>query len=750
MARTSGNFCCIFGGGAAGIITNDEFGYAGDQVGVACIWLEDSNYCVQNVGGLSDGEFGAGLQLGKQLAQTGVTKASPVLLFYDSVSKTLETARMLMSTRLLEGIEEGLGFLPDIMGAGLMGDHVLTPTAQFLGGTIDEDHAFALTFSDDIHIDHVILHGCRPASPYYTVSKAEGSVILEIEGKPAIPFIDELLGSAIKPDEYPFFLIFGINHGAIDAEYDERNYASRLCQGLDKERGGIVMFEPDMVAGTQFQIMVRTQGLDYIYPQVQDLLKGLGEREPFFAIYIDCAGRCAGYGGTDMEDAYVIQDMVQDRFPLLGIYTGVEIASIGGQPRSLDWTGVFCVFSKSEASSTHTITKEIKSGLWNTETLIDGPKELSQQQMQDYCVQNLASSLALDVQNIAIRNELEQKRRGFSLLAELSACLRSFEDRQRMFYSTTRRINAALNMQKTVLLLPGKKGRFAPAFLQGYTEAEEEKLLGIQLEIDARLLDVTEAVSITAADNESDFAGLRETLNLPYFISTPIVAENELSGILITGRMMEAPPFLSRLNQTGAETIQAIAALLASITIYQRLDEANRQASTDLLTGLYNRASLERQVSALLKWGIPRNHKFAFMLMDLDNFKNVNDNHGHIVGDQVLQTFARTLSNSLRTTDIVSRCGGDEFVAFFTSIRGIKSIQSRAERLVDVWSRMPLCNLEGQMLNSTVSIGISIAPDHGSTYRELLQTADIALYESKQKGRNRCTVYDPGTMKLRS
>ncbi|MDR1920541.1 MAG: FIST C-terminal domain-containing protein, partial [Candidatus Adiutrix sp.] len=72
---------------------------------------------------------------------------------------------------------------------------------------------------------------------------------------------------------------------------------------------------------------------------------GLGGRKPVFAFYVNCAGRAAGYAGTDLEDALTVQRVVAGRAPLMGIYSGVEIAPVKGKSRGLDWTGVFCLFS---------------------------------------------------------------------------------------------------------------------------------------------------------------------------------------------------------------------------------------------------------------------------------------------------------------------------------------------------------------------------------------------------------------------
>ena len=112
-----------------------------------------------------------------------------------------------------------------------------------------------------------------------------------------------------------------------------------------------MMFEPYMVAGTEFQVMHRSIDLDYMPPRMEKLFNDLSaDREPFLALYINCAGRAAGYAGTNFEDALVVQKAVEGKVPLIGIYSGVEIASVNGEPRGLDWTGVFCLFSRPRES----------------------------------------------------------------------------------------------------------------------------------------------------------------------------------------------------------------------------------------------------------------------------------------------------------------------------------------------------------------------------------------------------------------
>ena len=349
VAGIVGSAARIVGGGAVGTITNDHYGYAGDQVSIACFWLDGLPVNIFDEAGMRDSEFEVGRRLGQTMISSEIDRDTSVMLFYDSIDRTGGNVRLLMASQLLAGINDARGFIPDnLVGAGLMGDYACTSTSQWTGNGVADGHAMLLHFPDDIKIDNIIMHGCRPATGYYTVTKAEGPVILEINNEPAIQFLDRMLGPAVTHERFPFFLLLGINNGERWGEFKEHQYASRLCLGLDMDRGGIVMFESDMTAGTEFQIMYRSLDLEYMRPRIEKVFEQLDGREPVFAFYIDCAGRAAGYGGVDIEDAVMVQNTVAGRVPLLGIYSGVEIAAVSGPPRGLDWTGVFCLFSVAE------------------------------------------------------------------------------------------------------------------------------------------------------------------------------------------------------------------------------------------------------------------------------------------------------------------------------------------------------------------------------------------------------------------
>jgi hypothetical protein len=160
--------------------------------------------------------------------------------------------------------------------------------------------------------------------------------------------VDKLFssGSDKSWEEYPLFLTFGLNKGDKFGEFKEEDYANRLCMALDKDRRALIMFEPDLKPGSEVRLMRRSIDFEYIGQRAEDLYKRLGNRKPFLAIYIDCLARASAYCGTESEEAEEVQKVIGSKMPLLGMYSGVEIAKVGKDIQALDWTGVLCVFSE--------------------------------------------------------------------------------------------------------------------------------------------------------------------------------------------------------------------------------------------------------------------------------------------------------------------------------------------------------------------------------------------------------------------
>ncbi|HZP29638.1 MAG TPA: sensor domain-containing diguanylate cyclase [Acidimicrobiia bacterium] len=160
--------------------------------------------------------------------------------------------------------------------------------------------------------------------------------------------------------------------------------------------------------------------------------------------------------------------------------------------------------------------------------------------------------------------------------------------------------------------------------------------------------------------------------------------------------------------------------------------ETQLQAATDGLTGLLNRRSLENEMRALRRSATP----FVFVMADLDHFKPLNDTHGHESGDRTLRAFAQTLRSVLRTEDLVSRYGGDEFGIVMPDC----SIDDAVAAMERVREQLVLALRPGDAPNVTASFGLAAADPLAST-DEIVARADRALYRAKFEGRNRVVVY---------
>lgn len=169
----------------------------------------------------------------------------------------------------------------------------------------------------------------------------------------------------------------------------------------------------------------------------------------------------------------------------------------------------------------------------------------------------------------------------------------------------------------------------------------------------------------------------------------------------------------------------------------------------DALTGLPNRELFGEEFGVLLKLAKRRENRLAILLIDLDNFRDVNDSLGHHVGDELLQEVSRIIKISLRESDILSvdeekgvlaRFGGDEFVILLNDIRNVHDPEYVAQRIVDNLSKS--ISIRGRDIIATPSIGIALFPEHGDTTEGLLRRADIAMYEAKKQGRSRHLVYE--------
>ncbi len=171
-----------------------------------------------------------------------------------------------------------------------------------------------------------------------------------------------------------------------------------------------------------------------------------------------------------------------------------------------------------------------------------------------------------------------------------------------------------------------------------------------------------------------------------------------------------------------------------------RINQLEVEVHKDALTGLFNRAYLEKQLISAIRdfeyFKIP----FGVLFLDIDHFKKVNDTYGHTTGDEVLKMLSHTLKHNLRDSDVVARWGGEEFIVLIKNVDKF-ALANIAEKLRNLIERS-MIKLEDKYLSVTVSIGATLYRSE-DTDQSLLSRADQALYTSKRTGRNKLTVDIP-------
>jgi diguanylate cyclase (GGDEF)-like protein len=216
---------------------------------------------------------------------------------------------------------------------------------------------------------------------------------------------------------------------------------------------------------------------------------------------------------------------------------------------------------------------------------------------------------------------------------------------------------------------------------------------------------------------------------------------SSLAAVVIPGRerpfgaLQATAPELNRFSAEDVSFLQSIATMIAAAIDRKRTEQdIQRLAFEDLLTGLPNRALFLERLQRELA-GAHRSRKpLALLLLDLDQFKDVNDTLGHPTGDRLLAAVATRLRECVRGTDAPARLGGDEFALTVAQLRGPEDAAAVARKIIEKLA--PPFLIEGHEIAVGASIGITVCPADGADADTLLRNADLALYRAKTEGRN--------------
>lgn len=188
-------------------------------------------------------------------------------------------------------------------------------------------------------------------------------------------------------------------------------------------------------------------------------------------------------------------------------------------------------------------------------------------------------------------------------------------------------------------------------------------------------------------------------------------------------------------------------------SLRRALDEAQKanqmiahMAEHDTLTGLFNRRRFHEELQRWTQHVMRYERSAALLFMDLDQFKYVNDTHGHAVGDQYLIRISALLTNVLRSTDLIARWGGDEFAVLLPETGRDGAIEV-AKKIQTLFTNSTI-NIDGHELLPSISIGIALLPDHSKDLNELIAFADAAMYEAKAGGRSCWRLYSASEQEM--
>lgn len=340
----------VYGGSAVGTITSASLGYEGYECAAAVFDQTMPAPKSMSFYGLEHGEASVGKQIGRKLEQEA-SEQNTVLMFYDSIASS-PPPTLYVGSRLLDGIYSSISMNNGtIIGAGLVGDLQMSRSFLFDGAEAVKHAATAIILPNELISQTTIMHGCSPVSSFLEITSIDGPEVFELDGRPALEVLLEMTGLAADEaihGDLSFIVTLGEWHGEAGSELEESAYVNRLILRCNPDKGSITLFESDFHEGSLVQIMSRDNQtmLDSVVKQTREQLSRSAGRDIALALYIDCAGRTCAFSGAEVEEASLLQRELGSAIPLLGFYSGVEIAPLFGRSRPLDWTGVLTFFTR--------------------------------------------------------------------------------------------------------------------------------------------------------------------------------------------------------------------------------------------------------------------------------------------------------------------------------------------------------------------------------------------------------------------
>ncbi|HAF62440.1 MAG TPA: hypothetical protein DCK95_08950 [Anaerolineaceae bacterium] len=349
-----------------------------------------------------------------------------------------------------------------------------------------------------------------------------------------------------------------------------------------------------------------------------------------------------------------------------------------------------------------------------------------------------ADETAIAIQNARYVEELKQRNQELMLLYEVGMAMTEGLDIHEVVSGLFKQVETLKNIDLFLLGLFNKDNKY-PLYLynsEDKTTQMIEIVPDLQNDLLKQLLDKKTTVYVKNYKTEDIPPELKKLKNYPIenihsSVNIPLLEGGEIIGIMTAGNRREGG-----FNENQIRFLETIASQVAitlqNVIMYDRMKEL---AIIDELTGIYNRRFLYLAANKELDRSRRYNKDLSMILIDIDHFKEVNDHFGHLAGDKVLQKITQVAQKELRSSDVFARYGGEEFLILLADTDGEAAVRV-AERIRYSMESLRVKYMEDE-ISVTISLGVTRLSSERETLQEIIATADQALYEAKQKGRNR-------------